>query len=634
MNDVSDELTKALLLEEVASRDAVAGALFASLAGDIPLLQALVDTRALSAAMLARYLSRGDAPQLRQVVPLVEVVEKLPAGLCARLLALPVRRDAITGTVDVVVADASDPHPAREIAFHIGAPVRLVRASVGAIEDALQRLRTHSLPAPPARVSGTAAADEIQTTHLPSSSSLGPPGAVNGLPDPSAGRRTSGAAGRTSRAPSQDAFTAAAIATDDDRLYDSRPRGSTGPSARNFRGNTLPPADPALRVPGSRVMLDALSAEALRPSRVPSSQRQAYVLPGLAQGSPRPSVTPPWGTEVSASQPVPEPVNAPKSEPPRSGLGSEIPIPLTRRTFTAVSGGTQRPPPFVDPRDPLGEGYAVDVANFRQIVEVNERSRIVDGTAHSPPAIVDARGVNGGGNPSTTSPRGGTGFAQFDSTDGLSKGAANAIANTRPSNPPPPRASMNPGASAVGLAIGAASFIPGPPPLPGVGPFNAFAAQVALSDVGGILAALRAAGSRDEILELVLTGARMVAHRVGIFVVKRGGYLGWACTPELGDRTALQAILVPLESPSIFDEAVRDGVYLGPLRHDETHAALLHVMRGAARDVAAVPIRVSGRAAVVILADELGDTMLATRRLEELARAAGDAFARIVRMRR
>jgi hypothetical protein len=92
--------------------------------------------------------------------------------------------------------------------------------------------------------------------------------------------------------------------------------------------------------------------------------------------------------------------------------------------------------------------------------------------------------------------------------------------------------------------------------------------------------------------------------------------------------------MVPGDSSSIFDEAVRDGLYLGPMPHDEVHAPLVHVMRGASRDVAAVPIRVSGKTAVVILADELGDTMLATRRLEELARAAGEAFGRIVRMRR
>ena len=178
------------------------------------------------------------------------------------------------------------------------------------------------------------------------------------------------------------------------------------------------------------------------------------------------------------------------------------------------------------------------------------------------------------------------------------------------------------------------SFIPGPPPLPGTGAFNAYAAQIPFADIGGILAALRAAGARDEVLELVLTGARIVARKVALFVVKRGGYLGWACTPEFGDRAAVQSILVPLESASVFEEAVRDGLYLGPVRHDEVHAALLHVMRGASRDVAVVPIRVAGKTAVVILADELGDTMLATRRLEELARAAGDAFGRIVRMRR
>jgi hypothetical protein len=50
--------------------------------------------------------------------------------------------------------------------------------------------------------------------------------------------------------------------------------------------------------------------------------------------------------------------------------------------------------------------------------------------------------------------------------------------------------------------------------------------------------------------------------------------------------------------------------------------------------VAVVPVRVSGKTAVVLVADDLGDTMIATRRLEELALAAGEAFARIVRLRR
>ena len=511
---MTDELAKVLLLEEATSREVIAELLLATVMGPSPFVQVLAKSREVSADVLGRYLARTEAPFLRQVVPLLEIVEKLPPGLCAALLALPVRRDAITGTVDVVVVDAADPHPGQEIAFHLGAPVRLVRAPLAAIEDALRRLRSPSLPAP------------------------------------------------------------AAGARDDERLYDSRPRAGAPPAAASsettvspFKGGTLPPADPGLRITASQAMLDALSADALRPSRVPVSERQAHVMPSSSSSfkQRRPTVTPPWGTQVGAPTLA---KSEPPSDPPRSGLGSEIPIPLTRRTYAAVSGGTQRPPPLIDPRDSLGEGYAVDAGHFRQIVEVNERSRSV---------------------------------------------------------PDPSGASLMQRVSPI------PSFIPGPPPLPDTGAYDA---QTAFADIGGILAALRAAGARDEVLELVMTGARMVARKVALFVVKRGGYLGWACTPEFGERAALQSILVPLESTSVFEDAVRDGLYLGPLRHDEGHAALLHVMHGASRDVAVVPVRVSGKTAVVVLADELGDTMLATRRLEELARAAGEAFARIVRMRR
>jgi hypothetical protein len=510
---VPDELTKALLLEEVASEGAIAEALFASVTGGVPLVQSLVEARAVSPEVLARYLARTEAPYLRHVVPLVDLVDRLPPGLCARLLAIPVRRDAITGTIDVVLADTGDPHPAKEIAFHLGAPVRVVRATAAAIEEALRKLRSRSLP-------------------------------------PSAHPE----------------------ARDDERMYDSRPRAA--PSASPFKGGTLPPPAPSLKLGYSgHAALDAMTSEALRPSRVPASERQAHVVPSAqsmhAPPSPqrRSQVTPPWGTPLHNATTADSP-----SEHPTSGLGSEIPIPLTRRTFSAVSGGTQRPPPLMNPADSaLGEGYAVDPGHFRQIVEVNERMRSSD------------------------------------------PGAAAAQAQRQMPVP---------------------SFIPGPPPMPGGGTFGAYAPQVPVADIGGILAALRAAGSRDEVLELVLTGARIVALKVALFVVKRGGYLGWACTPEFADRASLQSILVPLESPSVFDEAVRDGLYLGPIRHDDVHASLLHVMRGASRDVAVVPIRVSGKTAVVLMADELGDTMLATRRLEELSRAAGDAFARIVRMRR
>ncbi len=548
MTDRPAATCRALLLEDVASPGDVAEALFASISGNVPLVVALTETGAVSHETLARYFARSDAPFLRQVVPLMEVCEKLPPGLCARLFAVPVRRDAITGTVDVVVADPTDLHPGREIAFHLQVPVRLVRGPTYAIDEALRRMRMRaSKVPPPSRPPGS---------RPPTSSRMRPPAPPIppfAPPTPSRHER------------------------DDEHIYDSRPRAI---EHERLPHDTVPPAPGSVTNP-SVVFPPIAPCEredgALRPSRVPDVGRVVHVAPSPvpaptdpplaplhAHGARRGRPTPPWGTPVHNAGPP-----STGSDPPKSNLGSEIPIPLTRRTFTAVAGGTQRPPPMLNPADsPLGEGIPVDAAALRPALEV----RRDDGMPHIPE---------------------------------------------------PARVPMQ-----------MQSFIPGPPPVPGGGPFAAFAPQTPFADIGGIMSALRAAGSRDEVLELVLTAARMVAFKVALFVVKRGGYLGWACTPEFGDRSALQHVLVPLEQPSVFDQAVREGLYLGPIRNDDVHTMLLHVMRSATRDVAVVPIRVSGKTAVIIVADELGDTMLATRRLEELARAAGDAFARIVRMRR
>ncbi|MFO0739160.1 MAG: hypothetical protein U0270_24900 [Labilithrix sp.] len=504
-----DELTKALLLEEVISSRALADALFTSVNGRLPLVQSLVETGATASDVLARYLARGEAPFLRQVVPVAELVARLPPGLCARLFAIPVRLDNITGTIDVVVADATDLHPANEVGFHLGAPVRLVRATPGAIEEALRKMRN----------------EEIR--HSPPAES------------------------------------------DDERLYDSRPRPYS--SQRPPRMPTMPPpTDPTFTV------------SSMSPRPRPSLVIQPDSVPPPAPAPPVRIRTPPWGT----------PVHTRTDPPPPSGYGSEIPLPLTKKTFypAKVRGGTQRPPPsMVDPSvSALGEGYSFDSTNLRDVVERT--------SVREPPQEPRIEEINEGWGPSLGLPSlGGTGSI----------------------HPP----------------LG--SFIPGPPPIPhSMAPVHSSSTSFGAAEMSGVVAALKQAGSRDEVLELVLTGARLVATKVALFVVKKGGYLGWMCTPEFADRSSLQTVLVPLEETSVFDRAIREDVYLGPIRYDEVHAPLLRIMRNPTRDVAVVPIRVSGRTAVIIVADELGDTMIGTRRLEELARAAGDAFGRIVRTRR
>lgn len=408
-------LTETLLVEEAAPRSAIARALLVSVTRDVPFVRALLDTGAMTEEALSRYLERSSAPSVQNVAASLDLVARLPEGLCARLLAVPLRVDPLTGTVDVAVADADDPHPLREIGFHLGTPVRAVRATVSAIERAL---------------------DEF-------------------LP-----RDRSPFVGRTTR--------------DLGSWAPARPSG-----LRSFTTSFRPPSN-----------------------------------------------TPPWGTPVHPA------MAQAASEPPWVGSGPSLRVPpLGERRFGSISGGTQRPPPLRRSDSPADDGYAIDPESLRPIVEVRSESRW--GTA-----------------------------------------------KTR------------------------------------------------------ILETLRAATSRDEVLELLLAGAHELASRVALFVVKRDGYVGWTCTPEFGDKIALRSLLVPYDVPSVFDHAVRDRIYLGPVAHEEGHVALLLVMRHATRDVAVIAVRVSGRPAVIVMADELGDTMLATQRLEELALVAGQSLTRILRTRR
>ena len=50
----------------------------------------------------------------------------------------PVRRDPRTGTIDVAVVDARDPHAADEISYWLKSPVRVIRTSMASMDAALQ----------------------------------------------------------------------------------------------------------------------------------------------------------------------------------------------------------------------------------------------------------------------------------------------------------------------------------------------------------------------------------------------------------------------------------------------------------------------------------------------------------------
>jgi hypothetical protein len=439
---VTYELGRALLIGDAVTSDGLAQAMLLVATKGVSLVQALLQTRAVDPARLDEELARSEAPVLRHIVPVPSILDRLPPGLCQRLLALPVRQDPRTRTIDVAVVDARDSHPAEEIAYWLRAPVRVVRTSIGSMVAALKRLQA--------------------------------------------------------------------------------------PAERGVRSLQAPMgARAAVESPGGRTGTPAYGTPLVRPPE---------------EGEDRESVP----TDVG---------DFPAADP-------NLPIPLVRKSLMAVP-----------------------------IVEIG------------PPAIE----VERDGEPS---------FELMRRKGSPLPPKVGPVASRGPFAPSP--GGRQPASrDAESARVGSGIHAPSPP----------------FADVEPILAGIRTASDRDEILGFVLAGVRTVARRVALFVVKRDELVGWTCTPELGDAAALKRLHLPTSAPSVVASALkRKAAHLDRLVKGPAHDALLAVMKAPpAGEVAITAVRAEGRPMLVVLADELVDTLVAIKRLDEIARATGDALARVLR---
>ena len=154
------DLGRRLLAAGAVLPGEVRRAVFAATSVEAPFARALADSSATVRGLLAT-VTDATHPSVRAVIPDLSLVAELPPGLPARLLAVPMRRDARTGTLDIAVVDPSDAHLIAELAFHTGGKARLVAAPLPAIESALL------LIAPPKRERTPTADFEAAPPQMP-----------------------------------------------------------------------------------------------------------------------------------------------------------------------------------------------------------------------------------------------------------------------------------------------------------------------------------------------------------------------------------------------------------------------------------------------------------------------------------
>jgi hypothetical protein len=149
----------------------------------VPLVRALVERGPTLALLVERELARSKAPFVNQVRPDPELARRLPPGMCERLLAVPLRTDRKTGTIDVACVDPFDPQVALEIAFQLGTQVRILRAAYVEILSVLDGLHAGGtflegvarvLGTPPLGMAATRPINEIDLRSAPAASGQRP----------------------------------------------------------------------------------------------------------------------------------------------------------------------------------------------------------------------------------------------------------------------------------------------------------------------------------------------------------------------------------------------------------------------------------------------------------------------------
>ncbi|HMJ11745.1 MAG TPA: hypothetical protein VK524_10055, partial [Polyangiaceae bacterium] len=158
------ELGQRLLRGGLLSPADVESALLEAVERGLALLHVVSERWPEQARRLERELARTAPASVQKLRAAPELAARLPAGMCERLLAVPLASENPSRMVEVACADASDVHVQSEFAFHLQVEVRAVHAPLSDISDAIDGL--HAGGSFLGGVSRMLEAPPIATSHL------------------------------------------------------------------------------------------------------------------------------------------------------------------------------------------------------------------------------------------------------------------------------------------------------------------------------------------------------------------------------------------------------------------------------------------------------------------------------------
>ena len=269
---MGDDLAQRLIWTKLATAGELSSALALSMVQRRSLLSVLAESRSDIAKVLARQFQKGGLQILTTLEPSMESIRKLPKGLCARLLALPVVLQ--DGSVVLAAANPTDPQVSEEFAYHLGLDLDIVGARLDQLLPVLRASTAHgeAEPAPP----------EQLTVGSPATSRRGRVRTNPGL------QPIVGALNR----PRKKMPTAPGLAPLPElRPKDSQPpiplvQASMAPSSRRAAGMVVPRRAPAPAVPLVRRMAAELGKD--DPEASPSTDRILEQPPGSPAPPPLP----------------------------------------------------------------------------------------------------------------------------------------------------------------------------------------------------------------------------------------------------------------------------------------------------------------------------------------------------------